>query len=38
MPKVTKTRSGKFQYRTKGGKAVGKPKRTRKAARRTKGK
>ncbi len=34
MPKVTRTKRGKFQYRSKAGKAVGKPKSTRKAARR----
>ena len=32
MPKITKTKTGKFQYRTKGGKKVGTPKKTRAAA------
>jgi len=34
MPKVTKTRTGRFQYRTKGGKKVGSAKKTRAAAKR----
>ena len=32
MPRTTKTKSGKFQYRTKTGRKVGAPKKTRAAA------
>lgn len=31
-PKVTKTKGGKFQYRTRAGKAIGRTKKTKAAA------